>query len=317
MSVLNVFLLLLGYGLLLVGVTGMDAGAISLLRGKPTSDAQERICSWFIRSVFPFVIVGIVGGVTGVGSMVFSAALTAGVLHILLVFGMLGLSREYKMSGNALRDLVVLLVSVVLLVLFTSYTWSSGHPASVIGRVMGAVLLVLAVVFAFWTFPFFAGKSKVAQRSPGFDMVPSAVFLVGGLALSGLGTVLFVTGTAKLAADLEIGQALFGFSIIGLGISLPEYIYTAKHVGTSRRPVAVRRTVAAGNLGLLSMVGIAALINPVTVEWGGALLLLLSMAAMVIFFVAYCHGRSVGRIKGALLLAAYAAIFILFMRFGF
>ncbi len=107
------------------------------MRKGPTSDAQERIFSWFALSLMPFLSIAISGGVLGLGNMVFTAALTAGVLQLLLIYGMLGITGTYRLAGNALRDLVLLLVCVVILIVCTNYTWSKGHPASTISRGMG------------------------------------------------------------------------------------------------------------------------------------------------------------------------------------
>ena len=72
----------------------------------------------------PFLSIAISGGVLGLGNMVFTAALTAGVLQLLLIYGMLGITGTYRLAGNALRDLVLLLVCVVILIVCTNYTWS-------------------------------------------------------------------------------------------------------------------------------------------------------------------------------------------------
>ena len=73
------------------------------MRKGPTSDAQERIFSWFALSLMPFLSVAISGGVLGLGNMVFTAALTAGVLQLLLIYGMLGITGTYRLAGNAQR----------------------------------------------------------------------------------------------------------------------------------------------------------------------------------------------------------------------
>ena len=156
------------------------------MRKGPTSDAQERIFSWFALSLMPFLSIAISGGVLGLGNMVFTAALTAGVLQLLLIYGMLGITGTYRLAGNALRDLVLLLVCVVLLIVCTNYTWSKGHPASTISRGMGLFLCVLAVAFTVWMLPYFMGKNRKLQRRPDTDFVPAIVFTLVGLALAGL-----------------------------------------------------------------------------------------------------------------------------------
>lgn len=314
-SILNILLIVLGYLFLLAGTKLLEIGGISLMRVRPTTDAQERIFGWLAACIFPFFILGIAGGITGAGTMIFSAAITAGVLELLLVFGMAALSQNYSLKGNFLRDLTVLFVSVVVLVVMTSYTWSQGHPSTQIGVVQGIILIILAILFFAWTWSYFTAKSKRRQQSAPFNEIPSAVMAAMGIALGGLGGVLLLNSTLKLSADLGVSQSVFGFAIVGLGISIPQYFRVAQGLSKSRQ-VSVRKTLAAGNMGMLLMIGITALISPISVGWGGAVLLLLSIAAIVIFFLAACYGKVVGRAKAAVLLVSYMAIFLIFMQFN-
>ena len=123
-GITNILLLVLGYVLLLFSTKLVNGGGISIMRKGPTSDAQERnFFPWFALSLMPFLSIAISGGVLGLGNMVFTAALTAGVLQLLLIYGMLGINGTYRLAGNALRDLVLLLVCVVILIVCTNYTW--------------------------------------------------------------------------------------------------------------------------------------------------------------------------------------------------
>ena len=317
MSIVNILLLILGYFLLLLSTRMIDAGGISMMRRKATSDAQERIFSWFAGSIVPFLGIGVVGGIYGLGNMVFAAALAAGVLQVLLVYGMLGMAGSFRLAGNALRDLVILLVCVVILVLFTNYTWSKGHPDSTIGRGAAVVLLILAVLFALWTMPYYMGKSRTLQRPPAYDFIPSLVFTVVGIAFAGLGSVLLLDNTAKLTYDLKVGQGILGFAIIGTGLILPEYIRTGRRYWmNTKKPVAIRGTLATGNLGLLLMIGMAAVISPFKIMFGEAVLLLACVGAIAVFGAAFYLNRGVGRVKAAIFLAVYAAIFLLYMNFS-
>ena len=287
------------------------------MRKRPTSDAQERIFSWFALSVMPFLSISIAGGVLGLGNMVFSAALTAGVLQLLLIYGMLGLAGSYRLAGNALRDLVILLVCVVILILFTNYTWSKGHPASTISRGAGVFLLVLAAGFVVWTLPYFMGKNHKLQRRAGTDFVPAVVFTVVGFALSGLGSVLFLNNTAALCYSFKMEQCVLGATVIGIGLVLPEYLRVARKFWmNTQKPVSMRLTIATGNLGLLLMIGLTALIAPITVTFAGAYLLLTCVAAIVVFGVLFYINNGIGRIKAIVFMASFAAIIFGLMIFS-
>lgn len=317
MWITNVLLAILGYVLLLISTRLVNEGGISIMRAKPTSDAQERIFSWFALSLMPFLSIAIFGGVFGLGNMVFVAALTAGVLQLFLIYGMIGLAGNYRLAGNALRDLVILLVCVVVLIVFTNYTWSKGHPASTISRSAGIFLLVLAAIFAVWTLPYFKGKSHRLQRRPGTDFVPSVVFTLVGLALAGFGGVLLMNNTAALTYDLNVEQGVLGFAVIGVGLVLPEYVRVARKFWMNmQKPISMRATFATGNLGLLLMIGLTAVISPITVTFAGAYLLLACVAAIVVFGILFYINNEVGKIKAILFLMCFSLIFVGIMNFS-
>ena len=304
MGITNILLLVLGYVLLLFSTKLVNGGGISIMRKGPTSDAQERIFSWFALSLMPFLSIAISGGVLGLGNMVFTAALTAGVLQLLLIYGMLGITGTYRLAGNALRDLVLLLVCVVILIVCTNYTWSKGHPASTISRGMGLFLCVLAVAFTVWMLPYFMGKNRKLQRRPDTDFVPAIVFTLVGLALAGLGGVLLMNNT-------------LGVAVIGVGLVLPEYVRVArKYWMNTQKPVSMHLTLATGNLGLLLMIGLSAVISPIIVTFAGAYLLLACVVAIIIFGILFYVGGEVGKIKALLFLAGFALVFVLLMKFS-
>ena len=283
------------------------------MRKGPTSDAQERIFSWFALSLMPFLSIAISGGVLGLGNMVFTAALTAGVLQLLLIYGMLGITGTYRLAGNALRDLV----RVVLLSVCTNYTWSKGHPASTISRGMGLFLCVLAVAFTVWMLPYFMGKNRKLQRRPDTDFVPAIVFTLVGLALAGLGGVLLMNNTAALTHALNIEQGVLGVAVIGVGLVLPEYVRVArKYWMNTQKPVSMHLTLATGNLGLLLMIGLSAVISPIIVTFAGAYLLLACVVAIIVFGILFYVGGEVGKIKALLFLAGFALVFVLLMKFS-
>lgn len=317
MRITNILLAILGYVLLLVSTRLVNEGGISIMRKKATSDAQERVFSWFALSLLPFISIAIAGGVLGLGNMVFSAALTAGVLQLLLIYGMVGLAGNYRLAGNALRDLVILLVCVVILIVFTNYTWSKGHPASTISRGAGIFLLVLAVAFTIWTLPYFTGNSHKLQRRPGTNFVPAVVFTLVGLAFAGLGSVLLMNNTAAITYSLNLEQGVLGFAVIGVGLVLPEYVRVARKFWmNTQKPISIRATLATGNLGLLLMVGLTAVISPITVTFAGAYLLLTCVAVIVVFGILFYISNEIGKIKAILYLACFALIFFGLMNFS-
>ena len=82
----------------------------------------------------------------------------------------------------------------------------------------------------------------------------------------------------------------------------------------SKRPIQMRETIATGNLGLLLMVGLAAVISPITVTFDCVVLLLACMITVLGFGAAFYFNNQVGRIKASVFLVAYMVLFGIFMR---
>ena len=182
---------------------------------------------------------------------------------------------------------------------------------------MGLFLCVLAVAFTVWMLPYFMGKNRKLQRRPDTDFVPAIVFTLVGLALAGLGGVLLMNNTAALTHALNIEQGVLGVAVIGVGLVLPEYVRVArKYWMITQKPVSMHLTLATGNLGLLLMIGLSAVISPIIVTFAGAYLLLACVVAIIVFGILFYVGGEVGKIKAILFLAGFALVFVLLMKFS-
>ena len=143
------------------------------------------------------------------------------------------------------------------------------------------------------------------------------MFTLVGLALAGLGGVLLMNNTVALTHALNIEQGVLGFAVIGVGLVLPEYVRVArKYWMNTQKPVSMHLTLATGNLGLLLMVGLSAVISPIIVTFAGAYLLLSCVVEIIVFGIVFYVGDEVGKIKAILFLAGFALIFVLLMKFS-
>ena len=148
-------------------------------------------------------------------------------------------------------------------------------------------------------------------------MAQQIVFTLVGLALAGLGGVLLMNNTAALTHALNIEQGVLGVAVIGVGLVLPEYVRVArKYWMNTQKPVSMHLTLATGNLGLLLMIGLSAVISPIIVTFAGAYLLLACVVAIIVFGILFYVGGEVGKIKAILFLAGFALVFVLLMKFS-
>ena len=126
-----------------------------------------------------------------------------------------------------------------------------------------------------------------------------------------------MNNTAAITYSLKLEQGVLGFAVIGVGLVLPEYVRVARKFWmNTQKPISMRATLATGNLGLLLMVGLTAVISPITVTFAGAYLLLTCVAAIVVFGVLFYINNGIGKIKAILFLICFALIFLGLMNFS-
>ena len=314
MRISHILMMVFGYLLLYGGVVLVDTGGLSLMRTRPTTDTAERVFEWGVRSILPLAITAIAGAVSGNSSIVFSAAIAIGAFGMILVFGMMAISRDTTFTGEGLFSLGVFLISCLVLLLFTNFTWSKGHPETLIGRGAGVLFLVLAALYFLFSLSGFTAGSKKEKRTPDIDFVPAVVMLCLGIALAGLGATLFVLGIARAASGIGTSAAFLGFVIAGVLLTIPEYLRLGSAHPQAAAKVDIFRTRSVCNLGMLLMTGIAALISPIHATFGQSIALLISMAAVGAFAAVFWFGKKLGRLNGLILIAVYMLGLFIFMR---
>ena len=306
-------MMVIGYVLLYGGAILAESGGISAWRTRSTSDAFERIFSWFVRCLMPFAAIGLAGGLSQNSSLAFSAALGAGVFGFVLIIGMLASSRRCRFAENVTAECVVFFVSAAVIVILTNYTWSKGHPETIIGRGGGVIFLIIAIGYFFWKLPLFLKESRREKRTPNFDFIPSLVMTMLGVALAGTGATLLVSGAARASEELQIAPGMLGFAVLGLGLTIPEYVRLAQKYSRNEESISIQEPALLCNMGMLLLCAMIALISPIHVTFAQSVGMMLSMLLIAVFYVVVRFAGKLGRLQGVIMLAAYFGCFALFM----
>jgi len=131
--------------------------------------------------------------------------------------------------------------------------------------------------------------------------------LLGGLLLLWLGGETFVRGSVAIAVRLRVSQLMIGLTLVGFGTSLPELVTCVAAAMDEAPGLAVGNVVGSNIANVLLVLAIAAMIRPVTsrpeafFRDAAALAIATVAGAGLILF------GQIGRLEGAILLAALAA----------
>lgn len=151
-----------------------------------------------------------------------------------------------------------------------------------------------------------AGADDAAKAAPRLWLALPMVAL--GIGITIFGANLLVSGAIILARDLGVSDTLVGLTIVAVGTSLPELVTSLVAAIRRHGEVALGNIVGSNIYNVLGILGLTAVLKPITVPPEIARLdiwVLVAATAMMILF-ARSRGR-VSRGEGVMLLAGYAA----------
>lgn len=232
------------------------------------------------------------------------------IANVLLILGLAALIAPLPVLKQAFhRDAVALILASAAAV-----------AAALIGnlsRPAGVLLLVLLVAYVFLTYRSErAGPDVEADRheaEAGLHAPPRdgalRQLLVALAALVGvvLGARLLVDGSLLLAQRYGVPETVIGLTIVAVGTSLPELAVSTIAAYRGQGAVAVGNVVGSNIYNILGILGVTAVVHPLEVPEPIArfdVWVMLGVALWLIYFM--LKGRTLGRVAGAALLAAYA-----------
>lgn len=180
-----------------------------------------------------------------------------------------------------------------------------------LGRVEGALLMAGLVAYVVYTV-------RVGGVDPTDDLPAQrgslwidALLVVGGIVALGIGTRAVVVGAVTIAERLGVPGGIIGLTVVAFGTSLPELAATVRAALARKSDIAVGNIVGSNIFNLLSVLGIAAVVVPITV--GHAMTWhLYAMIAVTALLTGIALARPViGRWIGLAFLSAYLVYVIL------
>lgn len=179
-----------------------------------------------------------------------------------------------------------------------------------IGRLEGGILIALLVLYLGYL---------IWKKEPIEDGLPAGEFrwwdvpqLVAGIGLVIASGYLLVESAVHLARLFGISEWVIGVTIVAAGTSAPEFATSLVAVLKGRHGVSAGNLIGSDLFNLLGVLGLAALIRPLTVEASAvdSIIVLVGMVVLVVVFLMRT-GWQISRWEGALLIGINVVRWIL------
>ncbi|EPX86734.1 calcium/sodium antiporter [Salipiger mucosus] len=307
--------LALGLVILLLAGDALVKGAVNLaLRlGVPALIVSLTIVAFGTSA--PELLISVKAALEGVPGIALGNVVGSNTANVLLVLGVPALLAVMHTSGHDTRKSYVVMLGATVFFIALAFRGT-------FDRIAGLALLAALAAVLFDSFrdalrhrrdglAAAAASAEIEEEEPeGADPdMPGwkiALFLVLGLVGLPLGADLLVDGATEIAARFGVPDTVIGLTLVALGTSLPELATTVMAALRRQADVALGNVIGSNLFNLLAIIGVAALIKPMSVD--PELLrfdLWVMLGASLILLPFVFLGRDLGRVWGVVLSALY------------
>ncbi len=262
----------------------------------------------------PEIAIGVVAAVKHQTDVALGNVVGSNIFNVLFVLGLAAVIRPLVVRRHVVRLDVPILIGLSILVMALGLDGS-------IGRIDGAVFLVLLAAYGYFTFlrsrreKMAGGQSlDIAESSAAggrrWQVVLNLALLLVSIGALGLGSQWLVAGASSIARSLGVSEFIIGITIVAVGTSLPEIATTLAAVFRHEHDIAVGNAIGSCIVNLLGVLGLMAIISgrsiavpPNALTFDFPVMIATAVACLPIFF----SDHRISRWEGALLLAYYAA----------
>ena len=292
--------------LLMVAGDALVRGAIGLSLKFGLSAALISLTVVAFGTSAPELVISIEAALAGSPDIALGNVVGSNIANVLLIVGVPATMITMAVSNAELRrSFTLMMIATVIFVAFA--------VTGEFNRIAGLIMLTTLAAIIIYSY----GKS--GNNEVDLDDADEAMsgLKIGLLMLAGIiglpiGAHFLIEGARAIALSIGLSEAAIGLTIVALGTSLPELAASTAAALRGRGDVALGNVIGSNMLNLLAVIGVTAVIHPLTVSRAFQTVDIPIMAVTSLLLAPFLIWRmKLGRTAGVTFLALYATFVVL------
>lgn len=297
----------------LAGLAGLALGGELLVRGAVGIAQKLGVSTLFTGLVIvgfatsmPEMVASVQASLAGSPEIAWGNIVGSNIANTLLILGVSALVMPIALLGTGRRDAVVALGLTLLLWALVLSQWGA--------RWIGFAFLVGILVYIVWRYrhPGATQAEEVSEEGSSPRAVTAVLLFLAGLGVLVAGGNALVTGAIDLARIFSVPETVIGLTVVAIGTSLPELAASIAAALRGKSGLAIGNVLGSNIYNILLIGGATMSIAPfaLPMELAGLQMALLTGSAALLLALLW-FAKSIGRLIGAALLAAFVANVVL------
>lgn len=253
----------------------------------------------------PEMVVSALSAYAGSPGLALGNAYGSNIINITLVLGATALISPILVSSSVVKHDMVLLLIITLL---AAWQLTDGNLSLLDGVVLIAALLIVLLTQIFLSIR--SNNDSKIERSHNINTTKAFFTVLVGLGLLIASSRAIVWGAVELARFWGISELIIGLTIIAIGTSLPELVASITAARRGKHEMALGNIIGSNLFNTLAVVGLAAIISPMSVEPEILTrdMLMVGISTLLLFVLsifAFKHQNQLKLKSGVILIAAF------------
>lgn len=311
MALLPLFLLIVGFGALILGANWLVNGATSVGVRAKMSPLIIGLTIVAFGTSLPEMIVNVFSCIKGSPGLAIGNIIGSNTMNILLILGVSSMIFPIDVSRISIRrDIPAGFIATFAITLMANdfFRGTSGT----INWVEGLVLLLMGFGYLYLTFKQ-GGSEEFTEGQESMSWGKTIIELVFGIVGLYIGGELVSRNASILAINWGMSESTVGLTIVATATSLPELITSVVAALKKNSAIAIGNVLGSNILNIFMVLGVSSLITPLPFDtkMNQQLMILFAANAIMLTTVFTGKGRKISRFEGGILTLGYVA-FMLF-----
>jgi cation:H+ antiporter len=308
-----IIFIIVGFVALVKGADWLVDGASAIAKRFGISDLVIGLTVVAFGTSMPEFVVNMVSVAEGSTDLALTNILGSNIINTFVILGLTALVYPIASQKRSRDfDIPMSIIAGLFVLVFVAVQLPFGEDGRGVGRIGGAVLLLLFCYFLYNTFR----HAKDHQDEGPCNDVPctkditirrALCLILGGLVGLIVGGELIVKSAVDLATRMGVSEAIIGLTIVALGTSLPELATSVIAAAKHNSDIALGNVFGSNIFNVFFVLATSATVRPLPAYEGIELDALMAATGSIIVWMAVKtnHERKIQRWAGALLLIVY------------
>ena len=256
--VLAIFLIIIGFALLIVGADLLVDGSSNVAKRFHIPEIIIGLTIVSIGTSMPELFVSTTSSLDGFSDMALGNVIGSNLCNFLLILGISTIIKPVKFKKETMFIEIPMCLAITVIFILLCNTGGK------ITRLEAIILLILFIGFIGYTIFMAKRESKTAGEEKGEIPKGNILFIILGVIGLKIGGDLAVNNAVKVANFFNVSEKIISLTILAIGTSLPELVTSVTAAIKGNSDIAIGNIIGSNIFNMLFIIGVASVIQPIT-----------------------------------------------------